>query len=129
MKFSKLFLIKDIFFDFVFYFYQSNIKCLPLINFYVHQCLLDHRWSWDIKGIMLCRTLKRERTQHERPHNEDQELIRTLDLCLKRVKITFWSFAIRQRMLLFTLRYSVITQRNSFDIRHLTLLNFYAFIW
>ena len=77
---------------------------------------------------MLCRTLKRERTQHERPHNEDQELIRTLDLCLKRVKITFWSFAIRQRIFLFALGYSAIARRNSFDISLSTVLDSYDFI-
>ena len=49
---------------------NSNIMCSFFISLVF---LLDHHWSWDIKGVMLCRTLKCERTQHERPYMEDQE--------------------------------------------------------
>ena len=51
---------------------------------------------------MLCGTLKCERTQHEWPHMEDQEFDTYLRFMSLARKNSFWSFAIRQRLYVFT---------------------------
>ena len=72
-----------------------------LIFFIYIEYLLDHHWSWDIKGVMQCGTLKCERTQHEWPHMEDQEFDTYLRFMSLARKNSFWSFAIRQRLYVF----------------------------
>ena len=45
---------------------------------------------------------------------KDHELIRTLDISLLARKNSFWSFAIRQRMIRFLAGYSISAMHNSF---------------